>query len=502
MTNATPLSHRQIMVVLLGLMSGMFVAALDQNIVTTALPTIVSDLGGLAQLSWVVTAYLLASTVATPIYGKLGDLYGRKLLFQVAIGIFLVGSVLSGLAGSMSQMVAFRAVQGIGSGGVIVGAQAIIADLVAPAVRGRYQGYIGSVWAFASVVGPLVGGILTEHLSWRWVFYLNLPVSIAALVVSSLVLKLPRRRPSARIDWLGAALLSSGAGGIVLLTTWVTGGRWNPVGLLVALVALGLVVMLFVMVQRRVAEPVLPLRLFESSVFRLACSTAFLVGFATLGAVTFLPLFLQVVDGETPTVSGLKMVPVMTSLVLASFLTGRLLVRRGRYKVFPVVGTALMTCGLLLLSTMEPDTPYPVQALGMAALGMGLGTVNQILMLAGQNSVGEADLGVATSTITFVRQIGASVGVAFFGAMFAARLESTLPEPFGGDAADLTRDQIAALPAELRTDLVTGFAMALQDVYLWATAVMAVGFVATFFIREIPLRTKASAQTARTAASD
>ncbi|MEV8516406.1 MDR family MFS transporter [Dactylosporangium sp. NPDC051484] len=490
------------MVVLLGLMSGMFVAALDQNIVTTALPTIVSDLGGLAQLSWVVTAYLLASTVATPIYGKLGDLYGRKLLFQIAIGIFLLGSVLSGLAGSMSQMVAFRAVQGIGSGGVIVGAQAIIADLVAPSVRGRYQGYIGAVWAFASVVGPLVGGILTEHLSWRWVFYLNLPISIAALVVSSLVLKLPRRRPSARIDWLGAALLSSGAGAIVLLTTWVTGGRWNPVGLSVALVGLALVVLLFVMVQRRAADPVLPFRLFESSVFRLACGTAFLVGFATLGAVTFLPLFLQIVDGETPTVSGLKMVPVMTSLVLASVVTGRLLVRWGRYKVFPVVGTALMTLGLLVLSTMEPDTPYPVQALGMAALGMGLGTVNQILMLAGQNSVGEADLGVATSTNTFVRQIGASVGVAFFGAMFAARLERTLPEPFGADAADLTRDQIAALPPDLRADLVTGFAVALQDVYLWATAVMAVGFVATFFIREIPLRTKASAQVNGTVAPD
>jgi EmrB/QacA subfamily drug resistance transporter len=480
------LSHRQIMVVFSGLMSGTFIAALDQNIVATALPRMVSDLGGLSHISWVVTAYLLTTTISTPLYGKLGDLFGRKRLFQIAIVIFMFGSMLSGAAQTMGELIAFRGVQGLGAGGIIVGAQAIIGDLLTPAERGRYQGYTGSVWAVASIVGPFIGGFFTQHLSWRWVFYINVPIGAAALCVTAAVLRAPERRDAPSIDWWGAALLSSGVASLVLLTTWgASKHAWSDpriVGLAVNTAAL---LAAFVHVERRAPDPVLPPRLFRDGVFRISVLTSVIVGFAVLGVTTFIPLYLQVVDGASPTSAGVKMTPIMVSLVVASVVSGRTISRRGRYRLFPIAGTILMAIGLLLLSFMTPHTAYPVQAMGM---------VIQVLILTAQNSVSPLDLGVATSTVTFARSIGASTGVAFFGAIFSAHLASSL-RAAGGDrlsgmASGLTPAALARLDPAARAALVDSFASALHLVYLCAVPVALIGVVASLCIKEQPLRVR------------
>ena len=491
-TAAAAPTHRQIMLVISGLLSGTLIAALDQNIVATALPRMVSELGGLSHISWVVTAYLLASTLSTPLYGKLGDQFGRARLFRIAIVIFVFGSVLSGAAQTMTQLIAFRGVQGLGAGGLMVGAQAIIGELVAPAERGRYQGYTASVWAFASVVGPFVGGLFTEKLSWRWAFYINVPIGVGALVVTSAVLKLApgSRRP--RIDWAGSALLSATVAALVLATTDAFADeRWLLVGA-------GLVLaLLFVSVQRRAVEPVLPLRLFASWNFSITAVMSVVVGFAVLGAIPYLPLYLQVVDGQTPVRAGIEMTPVMLSLVITSVLCGRLIARRGRYRAFPIVGTASMITGLLFLTRMSWHSPYAVQAIGMALLGVGIGSVVQVLILTAQNSVRSDDLGVATATATFFRSMGASAGVAVYGAVFAGELTSrlgasvrqTLPNGVGG----LTPAQIHALDPATRQRLVTAFATALHVVYLSAVPVAVAALLLALAIREEPLRVQATA---------
>ncbi len=494
-------THRQILIVYTGLMLGMLLAALDQTIVSTALPTIVGELGGLDHLSWVVTSYILAATISTPIYGKLGDLYGRKKLFQAAIVIFLIGSALCGLAQGMFELIVFRALQGLGAGGLIVGAMAIIGDIVPPRERGRYQGYMGGVFAIASIAGPLLGGFLVDNLSWRWVFYVNIPVGILALVVIGAVLHTPRRRVSHRIDVEGAVLLALGVGPLTLALTW--GGTQYAWG---SLVIVGLAVfgaamlVLFVLQERRAAEPIVPLRLFANRVFDAAGAAGFIVGFAMFGAIVYLPLYLQVVHGVSPTASGLRLLPLMAGLLLSSIVSGRLITKRGRYKIFPVVGTAVMTVGLFMLSRLDVATPYWKLSLAMGVLGVGLGAVMQVLVLAVQNAVEPRDLGAATAAATFFRSIGGSFGVAIFGAIFANRLAHWLPLLVPGattSSADLMHaspSRLAQLPPQVHAGLIEAFSRSLHTVFLFAVPVGVVAFLVTLMLRDVPLRTGSEAR--------
>ncbi|MDG9717177.1 MFS transporter [Streptomyces sp. DH24] len=480
------------------LLLGMLLAALDQTIVSTALPTIVSELGGMNHLSWVVTAYMLAATAVTPLWGKLGDQYGRKRLFQTAILIFLVGSALCGMAQNMAELIAFRAVQGLGGGGLMVLSMAIVGDLVPPRERGRYQGLFGAVFGATSVLGPLLGGLFTEHLSWRWVFYVNLPVGVVALAVIAAVLHIPRRTTRHVIDYLGTFLIASVATCLVLVaslggTTWSWGSPQ-----IIALAVLGAVLAVaFVAVERRAAEPVLPLKLFRIRTFTLSAVISFVVGFAMFGAMTYLPTFLQVVQGVTPTMSGVHMLPMVLGLLLASTASGQIVSRTGRWKVFPVAGTAVTTVGLLLLHQLDEHSPTWEMSVFFFVFGLGLGLVMQVLVLIVQNAVSYEDLGVATSGATFFRSIGASFGVAVFGTIFAGRLGGKLTDAFRGaqlppgvsvDALEADPRGIAALPPGLRPPALQAYASSITDVFLYAAPVALLGFVLAWFLHEDRLR--------------
>ncbi|HVF76412.1 MAG TPA: MDR family MFS transporter [Acidimicrobiales bacterium] len=482
-----PLTHRQVLLVFSGLMLGMLLGALDHTILATALPTIVGELGGLDHLSWVVTSYMLATTVSTPLYGKLGDLYGRKRLFQAAIVVFLAGSVLCGLAQTMGQLIAFRAVQGLGAGGLMVLAQAIVADVVAPRERGRYQGYFVAVFGVSSVVGPLLGGFLTDQASWRWVFYVNVPVGVVALLVTSVVLPANGPRRPARLDVRGAALLSGGVTALVLLTTW--GGteyEWGSPVIVALGVASAVLLTAFVAAERRAEEPLLPLRLFRNRTFTVASGVSLFVGFAMFGTLSFLPMFLQLVTNASATHSGLLLLPMMGGLLLASTVSGQIVSRTGRYKAIPMAGTLIATVGMVLLSTMGADTPRFVSAAYMATLGIGMGLVMQVLIVATQNAVSHRDLGVGTSSVNFFRSIGGSMGVAVFGALFAARFAHALPtNPLEGH---LSIDAVNALAPAVRTQVVVAVDNALSMVFLVAAPLLALAFVLTTLVREIPLR--------------
>jgi EmrB/QacA subfamily drug resistance transporter len=476
----------------------LFLASLDQTIVATALPTIVGELGGIEHLSWVVTAYLLTSTISGPLYGKLGDLYGRKLVLQAAIVLFLVGSALCGLAQNMGELIAFRGLQGLGAGGLIVTSIAVVGDIIPPRERGRYQGIFGGVFGVSTVIGPLLGGFFVDNLSWRWIFYVNLPVGLVALVVIGAVFESRAEHVRRAIDYLGAIVLAAGLSAVVLFTS--LGGTtydWSsPV--IVGLIALAIVLLpLFVWVERRAAEPILPLELFRNPVFRVTSAIGFVVGLALFGSVTYLPLFLQVVKGSSPTRSGLELTPLMAGLLVTSIASGQIIARTGRYKPFPIVGTLVMTIGLILLSRLQADTSTAYTLASMLVLGLGLGMVMQVLVLAAQNAVSYRLLGVATSGSTLARSIGGSIGVAVFGTIFANRLSSELASrlPAGRPLPASSDPQaIANLPPPVHDAYVSAFAAALRPVFLVAAGVSAVGFALTWLLPEVTLRQTAGAE--------
>ena len=492
--------HRRILVILGALMLGMLLAALDQTIVATALPTIAGDLHGLNHLSWVVTAYILTATISTPLWGKLGDLYGRKKLFQAAIVIFLIGSALSGLSQDMAQLIGFRALQGIGAGGLMVGAQAIIGDVVSPRQRGRYMGYFGAVFGLSSVIGPLAGGFITQHLSWRWVFYINLPIGIVALAVIAVVLHLPRQRTHHVIDFLGTALLGGAVTAVILATTW--GGTtyaWGSAPIIWLAVAAVVLIALFIWAETRAAEPVIPLALFRISVFSVSNSVGFLVGFVLFGAIIYIPLYLQTVHSATPTSSGLQLLPLVCGMLVTFIISGRLVTRWGRYKIFPVVGTAVMSIGLFLFSLLTPSTPLAVSSVYMVVLGLGIGCVMQVLVVAVQNAVPQSQLGTATSSSTFFRSIGGAFGVAVFGAIFNNRLAANLPKylppsalrAVHGSNISASPAQLDALPPAIHHGYVLAFSDSLHAVFLIGAPIALLAFALTWFLKDLPLRDRA-----------
>jgi EmrB/QacA subfamily drug resistance transporter len=495
------ITKRRLWFILGALLLGMLLAALDQTIVSTALPTIVGELHGGSHLAWVVTAYLLTSTVSTPLWGKLGDQYGRKFFFQAAIAIFIVGSALSGFSHTMTELIAFRAVQGLGGGGLMVGAQTIIGDVVSPRERGRYMGLFGAMFAVATVIGPLIGGLCVTYLSWRWVFYINLPLGVLALFVTGTVLPGALRRVHHAIDYAGTVMLSGGATLLIIFAS-LGGISWSWASTQSIACALGGVVLivLFLLAEHRAKEPVIPLRLFGERVFSSASAIGFVMGFAMFGALTFLPLFLQNVKGISPTLSGLRILPLMGGMLGASVISGRLVTRWGRYKVFPVVGTAMMTLGAYLMSLIGVHTGAWVMAAYMFVFGIGLGLIMQVLVVAVQNAVSYQDLGVATSSATFFRGIGGCFGTAVFGAIYAnvltgklAPVVASLPRVHGASVNLQTQDPAAltqlrrALPTVYH-EVIAAITFATQRVFLVAVPIAFAAFLLSWLLPERELR--------------
>jgi EmrB/QacA subfamily drug resistance transporter len=477
------------------IMLGMLLAALDQTIVATALPTIVSDLGGGNHLSWVVTSYLLAETIMTALIGKFGDLYGRKKMFLISVVLFMIGSFFAGWADSMTWLIASRAIQGLGAGGLLVTATAVIADVVPLSERGKYQGALGSVFGVSTVVGPLLGGLFVDHLSWRWAFYINLPIGVIVLLVAVFALPTVRSAVGVKIDYLGILLIALAASGLTLVTSW--GGTEYPWGSpTIIIMAIGSVValVLFVVVEIRAEEPMLPMRLFRSPVFTVSSILSFIVGFAMLGGVTYLPTYLQYVQGESATGSGLRMLPLVCGLLLAAMVTGQVISKTGRYKWFPVVGSLLISAGLVLLSLMDANTTFWSASGYMLVLGLGIGMVMPVPTVVVQSTSDYSDLGVATSGVSFLRTLGSSFGVAIFGTIYASRLPEHLATaiPPGVDPRVAQSVQsVHALPPELKTPIVQAYVDTLQTMFLVAAPVGLLAFVVALFLKEVPLRDSA-----------
>ncbi|MFC9629564.1 MDR family MFS transporter [Streptomyces mirabilis] len=487
---------RSVRVVLLALMITMMLAMLDNMIVGTAMPTIVGELGGLQHLSWVVTAYTLATAASTPIWGKLGDMYGRKGAFMTSIVIFLVGSALSGMAQDMGQLIGFRAVQGLGAGGLMVGVMAIIGDLIPPRERGKYQGMMAGIMALAMIGGPLIGGTITDHWGWRWSFYINLPLGIVALLAISAVLHLPKKRVQAKIDYLGAGLLALGISSIVLVTTW--GGSeyaWGSARIM-ELIGIGVAALVgFVFVQTKAAAPIMPLHIFRSRNFTLMSIIGFITGFVMFGATLFLPLYQQSVQGASATNSGLLLLPMLGAMLVTSMVAGRVTTGTGRYKAFPIVGGVFMAVGLFLLSQMDTGTTRFTSGLYMAVLGLGMGCLMQITMLVAQNSVEMKDMGVASSSTTLFRTLGSSFGVAIMGALFNQRVQDVMTERAGAlgskvteQSAQLDAASLAKLPAAAREAYQYAVSSGTHSAFLLGAVVSVGALVAAVFVKEVPLR--------------
>jgi EmrB/QacA subfamily drug resistance transporter len=491
------LTHRQILIVFSGLMLALLLAALDQTIVGTALPTIVGELHGLNHLSWVVTAYLLTSTTVALLYGKISDLFGRKPVYQFAIVVFLIGSALAGLSQNMTQLILFRAIQGIGAGGLIVLAQTIIGDIVSPRERGRYAGYFGAVFGLATVAGPLLGGFIVDNLSWRWVFAINLPIGVVALVVISIVLKDPVRGRKHQIDYLGSVLMATGVSCLLLVSVW--GGQQYPwaSATIIGLAVIGVALLVgFLVREHYAAEPILPLALFKDRVFSTSGGVGFIMGFAMFGAIVFLPIYFQLVRGASPTISGLQLLPLVAGLFGTSIGAGQIISRWGRYKVFPVVGTALTAVGLWLLSGLGAHTPLWIVWIDTFILGMGIGGVLQVIVLAVQNSVPYKDLGTATAASNFLRSMGGTFGTSIFGAILTSQLVRNIAAllPAGASGAisggNVTSSPAAvhALPPAVRDPIIEAFVRSLHVVFLAAVPIAVLAFVLSLFIPERPLR--------------
>ena len=489
--------RREVLIILPGLLLAIMLAMLDQLVVSTALPRIVGDLGGVTHLSWVVTAYVLASTVTTPLYGKLGDQYGRKRWLMIAIVIFLAGSALSGLAHSMDQLIAFRALQGLGAGGLLTGAIATIGDLVSPRERGQYMGYIMGVMTLAMIAGPLVGGYITENFSWRWIFYINMPIGGAALVYLAATMHLPRHRVKHKIDYVGAITLAIAATSIILMTTW--GGTqyaWGSVQVLGLIVLAILSTAAFLATEARAAEPILPLGVFRNRNFSVAVAMSFLLGLALFGTLTFLPLYQQTVQHLSPTASGLMLIPMMLGSTVTALISGQVTTKTGRYKVLPIIGAGMMTLGMYLLTGLGLHTSLVTMGFYFAVIGLGMGFLMQITTLVAQNSVAPQEMGVASSARTFFQQIGGSLGVAAFGAVFARRLVESLTAHLPGahvsvKGAQLNPATVNHLPVLVREDFFVAITHAVTGVFWLVVPAAAIVFLLAWLIKEVPLRGRA-----------